>query len=156
MTFDPYLDLDHGVLKNRLGITDLDELREAEGAATALRMSQLIRRPLPGGYDLAHLQAFHWHLFSDVFQWSGQLRTVTIGRGHLFCPPEQIQTTGRDIFSRLEHADYLRGLQQRDAFVDELTRYLSLKSTHYTRSATGTVEVNGSSFVSSRGTPAGC
>jgi len=38
---DPYLDLDTGVLRNRLGITDPAELAQAEAELTALRLIEL-------------------------------------------------------------------------------------------------------------------
>ncbi len=62
MSWDPYLDLQTGVLRNRLGITDPDELARAEADFSSVRIAQLRRRPLPGGYDLPHLQAFHRHI----------------------------------------------------------------------------------------------
>lgn len=63
---DPYLDPDSGVLRNRLGITDPDELAAVEAALTGSRLVDLERRRLSGGYDLAHLRAFHRYIFGDV------------------------------------------------------------------------------------------
>lgn len=109
ISWDPYLDLDTGVLRNRLGITDPAELSRAEAELTALRMIELRRFPVPGSYDLAHLQAFHWHIFSDVYAWAGQLRTVSIGKGRLFCPPDRLEAAATEVFDRLRHDDWLRG-----------------------------------------------
>ncbi len=68
---DPYLDPVHGVLRNRLGITDPAELEQAETDFSAVRLAQLQRRALPGNYDLPHLQRFHQHIFGDVYPWGG-------------------------------------------------------------------------------------
>lgn len=108
--WDPYLDLATGVLRNRLGITDPDELARAEADLTALRLVELRRSPLPGRYDLAHLQAFHRVVFGDVYDWAGELRTVSIGKGRLFCLPDRIEAVASDVFARLAAADHLRGL----------------------------------------------
>lgn len=120
---DPYLDLDTGVLRNRLGITDPAELAQAEAELTALRLVELRRRPLPGVYDLAHLQAFHWHIFGDVYEWAGRLRTVSIGKGQLFCLPQHLDTFAAEVFGKLHRNDLLRGLEL-DQFVDRLTEVL--------------------------------
>ncbi len=55
---DPYVDPATGVLRNRLGLTDPDRLEDAEADFSAVRLAGLGRRPLPGNYDLAHLQRF--------------------------------------------------------------------------------------------------
>jgi PHD/YefM family antitoxin component YafN of YafNO toxin-antitoxin module len=81
---DPYLDPASGVLRNLLGITDAAKLARAEAALSASRLIDLERR-LPGRYDLAHLQTFHRYILGDVYDWAGQLRTVSIAKGSVFC-----------------------------------------------------------------------
>jgi cell filamentation protein len=54
---DPYLDPASGVLRNRLGITDVEELARVDAALSASRIVDLERRRLPGQYDLAHLRS---------------------------------------------------------------------------------------------------
>lgn len=120
MSWDPYLDLAHGVLRNLLGITDPDALARAESDYTAVRLAHLQHADLPGGYDLDHLQEFHEVLFGDVYDWAGELRTVAIGKGAAFCPPERLRAEGGRIFARLAVEGYLRGLD-RAAFLDGLT-----------------------------------
>jgi len=109
LSWDPYLDLTSGVLRNRLGLTDPDALALAEAEFTSTRMFALQRSPLPGGYDLPHLQAFHWHIFGDVYSWAGQLRTVRIGKGRAFCPPEELQERAAALFGALAAEEHLRG-----------------------------------------------
>lgn len=59
MTTDPYLDPSGRVLRNRLGISDPDTLRDVEAGLSLAALADLDVRTLPGGYDLAHLQSFH-------------------------------------------------------------------------------------------------
>ena len=138
MSLDPYLDLASGVLRNRLGLTDPRQLARAEADLTHVRLVELGERPLPGAYDLAHLQAFHRHIFGDVYEWAGELRTVTIGKGGgLFCRPEHIRADADELFDWLARADHLRGLD-RAAFLDELTELMSdLNALHPFREGNG-------------------
>ena len=138
MSLDPYLDLSSGVLRNRLGITDDAELRQVEAALTASRIYDLALTPLAGEYDLAHLQAFHHHIFSYLYDWAGELRTVTIGRGaQMFCRPEHIAGDAEELFAWLARSGLLRGLSRED-FLDGLTELLSdLNSLHPFRDGNG-------------------
>lgn len=138
MTLDPYLDLEHGVLRNRLGITDAAELEAVERRITSLRIAGMRRDPVPGGYDLGHLQHVHWQIFSDVYPWAGMLRTVSLARhGRPFCPPELLTDTATGIFARLADADRLRG-RDRASFVDGLTSLLAeLNDLHPFREGNG-------------------
>lgn len=125
MSWDPYLDLRSGVLRNRLGITDAAELARAEAELTSYRLIELRARPLPGNYDLPHLQAFHRYIFGDVYDWAGELRTVSLGKGGaLFCHPQHLVATADDVFARLARDRHLRG-RDRTAFVDGLTALLA-------------------------------
>jgi cell filamentation protein len=92
---DPYLDPASGVLHNLLGITDAAELARAEAALSASRLIDLERRRLPGRYDLSHLQAFHRYILGDVYGWAGQLRTVSIAKGSVFCLPQHLLLPAR-------------------------------------------------------------
>lgn len=121
---DHYLDPASGVLWNRLGITDPDELAAVEAALTASRLIDLERRRLPGAYDLAHLQAFHRQIFGDVYDWAGQLRTVAIAKGELFCLPEHVYSYAAEVFGKLAAAAWLRGLS-RERFIARLAEFLA-------------------------------
>ncbi|WP_051581817.1 Fic/DOC family protein [Pseudonocardia acaciae] len=134
---DPYLDPTTGVLRNRLGITDPAELARAEAELTALRLVELRRTPLPGHYDLAHLRGFHRFIFGDVYDWAGEPRTVSIGKGHLFCLPQHIDSFAADIFGRLAGWSYLRELD-RDEFLDRLAELLAdINALHQFREGNG-------------------
>jgi cell filamentation protein len=137
VSWDPYLELSSGVLRNLLGITDSTELADAEADFTTLRIAQLHRMPLAGSYDLAHLRAFHRHIFGDLYDWAGELRTVPLGRRVLFCRPEHLAGDGEELFAWLARTGFLRGLE-RGAFVDGLTELLSdLNALHPFRDGNG-------------------
>ncbi|MGH9722284.1 MAG: Fic/DOC family protein [Bryobacteraceae bacterium] len=82
---DPYLYPGTEVLRNIPDIHDAARLAAFEANATAARLAELGKRPLPGDFDIAHLQAIHQFVFQDVYSWAGQFRTVNISKGgHLF------------------------------------------------------------------------
>jgi cell filamentation protein len=77
------------VLKNLLGLREQAELDEAEVALFLIRADE----PLPAGnLDAAHYLDIHKHLFQDVYEWAGQIRTIRIGKGgNWFCFPEHVE-----------------------------------------------------------------
>jgi cell filamentation protein len=137
VSWDPYRDLSTGVLHNRLGLTDPVALATAEADFSAARLAALELRPIPGGFDLPHLQAVHWHVFSDVYAWAGQLRTVALGKGRLFCPPGEIEARAAVVFGDLARAGHLRGLD-RPSFVAGLAElFAQVNALHPFREGNG-------------------
>lgn len=123
-TYDDYIDAATGVLKNRLGITAESVLEEAEATFASVRSYELAENPLPGSFDLAHLQALHHYLFQDVYDWAGQLRTIDITKGgNRFANFAYIESAARPIFKTLADEDYLAGLGA-EKFSERAAHYL--------------------------------
>jgi cell filamentation protein len=120
---DPYVYPGTDVLRNVRDIRDGDELEELEARLTFLRGLQVASDPIAGEYDLAHLQAFHRHLFAGLYEWAGELRTVVLAKTDLFCLPEHLESYGAEIFGKLAEEDRLRSLD-RELFIDRLAHYL--------------------------------
>ncbi|TCK22889.1 Fic/DOC family protein [Pseudonocardia endophytica] len=115
MTWDPDLDLEHGVLRNRLKMTDPAALAAAEAAATTVRIRDVAKKPIPGGYDLPHLQHMHWFIAGDVYPFAGKIRTVRMGKGgNMFCAPEEIETRASTLFDDRTDPVHLRELGRSD------------------------------------------
>lgn len=70
------------------------------------------------------LGGHHRHIFGDVYDWAGQLRTVSIGKGALYCLPQDLVTTAHKVFAQLARDRYLHG-RERAAFVDGVTALLA-------------------------------
>jgi cell filamentation protein len=137
---DPYLDPANGVLRNLLGITDQDELVQVEAALSASRLIDLERQRLPGAYDLDHLRAFHRYILGDLYAWAGELRTVSLAKGSLFCLPQHLDSYSADVFGRLAAADRLRGLN-REQFIVRLAEFLAdVNALHPFREGNGRVQ----------------
>jgi cell filamentation protein len=108
---DHYIDSEYGVLKNRLGISHEALLEAAEADFVAERSRELSQAPLEGRFDLAHLQAIHRHLFGDVYEWAGQLRSIDISKGgHRFAHHGHIASAAAPIFNQLAAEKHLAGL----------------------------------------------
>jgi cell filamentation protein len=64
-----------------------------------------------GTFDLTHLRAIHRHLFQDIYEWAGELRTVEISKGRQqFQLRKFIETGIADVHGRLVRARFLNGL----------------------------------------------
>lgn len=125
---NPYAD-ENGVFKNKLGLTDAAELRHVEYLATANRARELSDGTVPiqqPGFGLARQQEIHRHIFQDVYEWAGQVRTVPSakrmdnGQQSRFAEPDTIVSR----WQTLEHqtaefvsAKWLSFEQKRDALV---------------------------------------
>ena len=95
------------VLRNRLGIRVARTLDAAERQFVAQRLLEVVPT---GEFDLAHLKAIHRHLFQDVYDWAGELRTVEIAKGDSrFQPRRFIKAGMADIHRRIVAAGYFRG-----------------------------------------------
>jgi cell filamentation protein len=100
------------VLRNKAGIQDQTALDAFEADATAVRMLELLEQPLEGRFDFAHLCAIHRHLFQDVYEWAGEIRTVDISRDtSRFANMALIERYLGGVLGRLPAENWLRGLQ---------------------------------------------
>jgi cell filamentation protein len=108
MTDDPYVYPGTTILRNKLGIRDAATLDALERRMVAQRMAEGVPA---GEFDLAHLQAIHRHLFQDIYDWAGKIRTVELHKGtQQFMFRQYLQRGMADIHERLVKADYLRGM----------------------------------------------
>lgn len=70
------------VLRNKLNIQDKEELEQAEKYFTLKRMVELYnRKRVSGSFNREHIQAVHYHIFQDLYEWAGEWRTVQIQKG---------------------------------------------------------------------------
>ncbi|MBO0802558.1 MAG: Fic family protein [Nocardiopsaceae bacterium] len=120
---DPYADPVTGVLRNKLGLGTATALEAAEREITHAAMILLRESPVRATYDLPHLCAIHRRIFGDIYDWAGQVRTVSIAKGSMFCLPQFIGQAMAQISGHLRDEGLLRDLG-RDAFVDRLAYYL--------------------------------
>ena len=122
---DDSVDPATGVLKNRLGITDEATLETTEAQFVAQRSHELVQDPIPGAFDLPHLQAIHRHLFGDLYDWAGELRTVDITKDtSRFAHYAYLERAAGTIFRELAQEHALRGLEPAE-FSGRAAHYLA-------------------------------
>ena len=138
---DSYVYPNTGVLRNKADIRDQAGLDAFEADATAVRLLELIGNPLQGNFDLAHLCAIHRHLFQDVYEWAGELRTVDISRGtSRFASFGLIEAYLSAQLQALPREDFLRG-QTPEIFVTRLAHYMAeINAAHPFREGNGRVQ----------------
>lgn len=110
MSNDPYIYPGTKVLRNRLNITDPADLDLVERRFSTIRSRQGIPS---GNFDLKHLRAIHRHLFQDLYEWAGEIRTVEISKGgSQFQFRQYIETGMADVHRRIVASNFLRDLDQ--------------------------------------------
>ncbi|MBC6992166.1 MULTISPECIES: Fic/DOC family protein [unclassified Hymenobacter] len=128
---------ENGVRINRLGITDSQQLAQAETDSSLLRLQRLnMQGGIPGGrYDHAHLKQVHEKLFEGVYQWAGETRADREFQGHkptyvtgfketmTYAPYKEIEPRLNAIGEQLGKENYLKGLPE-EKFAERAAYYL--------------------------------
>jgi cell filamentation protein, protein adenylyltransferase len=110
MAGDPYTDPVTGILRNKLGLPTAAQLEAAEREITHAALILLRESPPHATYDLSHLCEIHRRTFGDIYDWAGQVRTVAIAKGSMFCLPQFIETATAEICRQLRDESFLWGL----------------------------------------------
>lgn len=74
---DYFIEYDE-VLENKLGISDLTELKNAEAKICYLRQIEIEAEPLPRKLGFNFLLSLNLRLFGDIYEFAGEIRTVNI------------------------------------------------------------------------------
>lgn len=100
---------DSSVLKNKLNIRDLRELKDVEEKFVAIKQLVLLQKPIPGRFTINHLLRIHRFLFEDVYPFAGHIRREQISKGEtLFFPPDLIKRELRRVFGEIHEAGMLQ------------------------------------------------
>lgn len=111
------------VLVNKFDIREEAKLNEVEAVLVSARSAEWTNQPRADSFDFAHYKAVHRFLFSDLYDWAGQIRKVNISKkGTDFCPAADIVQQGKLVFDRLKQQNYFKGLPH-GPFVDEITEF---------------------------------
>jgi cell filamentation protein len=116
-----YIDLKHdyidpisGILKNLPNLTQESDLLFFESSAVSKRLEELHTNPI-SIIDSSSLLEIHRHLFQDVYEWAGKVRTVNISKdGKPFFEGERFQTGFQYIDSLIIEFDKIKTNNQQE------------------------------------------
>lgn len=118
---DHYCYPDSSVLKNKLNIKNAAILELAERDITNLTIDKVFYAPPP--YNIHYFQKLHALLFSDLYDWAGEIRTVDIAKGGTrFCTCGRIFPETEKLFNKLAQDLWLGDLVKPD-FCKKLAEY---------------------------------
>jgi cell filamentation protein len=111
---DPYLYDDVPVLKNRLNIKDKELLERAEADITAFALAEVDNVVADMPFELPRLFAIHKHIFGDIFEWAGCVRTIPIVKGERvlggdtvrYSAPDDIEQDCDSVLKKLNATDW--------------------------------------------------
>jgi cell filamentation protein, protein adenylyltransferase len=128
------------VLKNKLDLTDADELANFEAEVSDARADE---EAPAGDLDYAHFKAIHRHLFQDVYDWAGEARTVRISKDNsMFCYPENIESEATKLFANLKADKFLQGFSSK-GFAKKAAHFLTeLNAIHAFREGNGRAQLS--------------
>ena len=111
------------ILINKFDIRDEEKLSQIESVISSARYAEWLNAPQATTFDFDHYKAIHRFLFSDLYEWAGEVRTVNISRkGTQFTPAENIESQAQLIFERLRCCNYFKDLPH-DEFVEEIVDF---------------------------------
>ena len=135
---DFYCYPDSKVLRNKLNIKDEGTLNKAEREITGIKAVEFVSNPFSEKLDFDYVKKLHQFLFSDIYDWAGETRTIDISKGNIFCQHELIEVNTNTLMNELERENYLL---DSDNISARLAYYLGdLNSIHPFREGNGRVQ----------------
>jgi cell filamentation protein len=133
---DPYTLPNSSVLRNKLFIESEQELAAVEIQITELAALNIPYKNPP--YDLKYWQSIHQQLFSRIYEWAGQLRSIVISKGGTnFGLPQGIEPQCDLVFGQLVKDKYLVDMPEH-LFIQKLAEYYcELNACHPFRDGNG-------------------
>lgn len=96
------------VLKNKLGITDYNLLKQKETDISFERLVELYDSPIKGNFDKYHLCAIHKYIFSDIYPFAGKYRTVYMQKNKSYFTGEKNIDSELEIVLKEMESEFLR------------------------------------------------
>lgn len=129
------------VLINKLDIRDENQLNALEQSITSVLIAKASMEISFENVDFEFYKSLHKYVFSDIYEWAGEIRKVNISKKATnFCPVERIEENGLRIFNNLNKTNYLRDLNDNE-FIDKFVElYCELNYLHPFREGNGRIQ----------------
>lgn len=126
------------ILINKFDIRDEEKLNEVESVLVSARYAEWLSKPRVTTFDFDHYREIHRFLFSDLYDWAGEVRTVDISKkGTRFTPADNIENQAEKIFQRLKERCCFQGLPHEEFVEDLVDFYCVTNSLHPFREGNG-------------------
>ena len=73
---------------------------------------------------MKHLCSIHRQLFQDIYSWAGELRTVDISKGTIFCLVPFIEEQFAFLYRKLRKENFLKDITDQKEMAEKLAYYL--------------------------------
>ena len=135
--WDEYFIPGTDVLKNKLGITNKEELKDKETEITFEKLIELYQQPIDMDFGVEHLRAIHYYLFSDIYYFAGCNRIVYMEKNNsYFSPVEEIDYRLDYTFEMMN--EEIKTVSSKYSFASFLaTYYVELLNIHPFREGNG-------------------
>ena len=134
--WDNYFYPGTNVLKNKLGITDAETLRQAEADVTFKRLTELYDNPIDGNFDTKHYQDIHRYLFKDIYDFAGLFRSVDMRKDFYFTTSKEIEKSLKIVLDEM-HNDFLKCRTYQDFVIFLSEFYYDILTVHPFREGNG-------------------
>ena len=134
--WDNYFYPGTNVLKNKLGITDFDELQQAEADITFKKLTELYLQPIEGNFDAKHYRDIHRYLFEDIYPFAGEFRNVDMRKDFYFVTNSEIESSLNIVLSEM-HNDFLKCQTYQDYVIFLAEFYYDILTVHPFREGNG-------------------
>lgn len=126
------------VLINKLGLTNQEALDKVETVAVTLHAAEIESEQNNAPLTLDFYLNLHRRLFSDLYDWAGQLRTVDLSKkGTSFYPVKHLRDLAEAKFDRFAEMDEFQHLNQMDLLNEITDFYHELNMLHLFREGNG-------------------
>ena len=134
--WDNYFYPGTNVLKNKLGITDAEILRQVEADVTFKRLTELYDNPIDGNFDTKHYQDIHRYLFKDIYDFAGLFHSVDMRKDFYFTTSKEIEKSLKIVLDEM-HNDFLKCRTYQDFVIFLSEFYYDILTVHPFREGNG-------------------
>ena len=125
------------VLKNNLGITSREQLKEVDYHIVRKKLAYLYLKPIKGNFDTEHLLNLHQFIFEDIYPFAGQFRTCSMQKSTMFCNPDEVPTVLKEVLDNM-NAEFSQNITSETDFAFKLAKhYYDLIYVHPFREGNG-------------------
>ncbi|MBQ6907371.1 MAG: Fic family protein [Clostridia bacterium] len=129
------------VLINKFDIRDEKELEMLERNLTSYLMAQATIEIPFEDVNFEFYKNLHKYVFGEIYDWAGTIRKVDMSKsGTKFCPANEIEKRGKNIFDRLETQNYLKGFKGEEFINEFVDLYCELNYLHPFREGNGRIQ----------------